>query len=42
MCGLNDVPGLTLAESNTAILLIKADQNINFSLHLYTYQLSNL
>ncbi|XP_025415461.1 uncharacterized protein LOC112687116 isoform X2 [Sipha flava] len=37
-CGSNDVPGLTLAESNTAILLIKADQNINFSLSVYTYQ----
>lgn len=37
-CGSNDVLGLRLAESNTAILLIKADQSINFALSVYTYQ----
>ncbi|XP_003246746.1 uncharacterized protein LOC100573581 [Acyrthosiphon pisum] len=42
VCGSTDVPGLTLAESNTAILLIKADQSINFSLSVYTYQSLNI
>ncbi|XP_060843119.1 uncharacterized protein LOC132923265 [Rhopalosiphum padi] len=37
-----DFPGLTLAESNIAILLIKADQSINFSLSVYTYQSLNI
>ncbi|VVC32524.1 Hypothetical protein CINCED_3A017430 [Cinara cedri] len=41
ICGLNDVFGMTLTESNTAIILIKADQNINFSLSIYSYQSLN-
>uniref|UniRef100_A0A2S2PCB7 Uncharacterized protein n=1 Tax=Schizaphis graminum TaxID=13262 RepID=A0A2S2PCB7_SCHGA len=42
VCGSTDFLGLTLAESNIAILLIKADQSINFSLSVYTYQSLNI
>lgn len=39
--GLSDVPGITLVKSNTAILLIKADQSLKFSLSVYTYESLN-